>query len=291
MRMVVPASPNPDLEPSVDTLDAWLADDTVVALEEPDSDADSAGDADGVGDHNPDLNDHPWQHLDPVSAWLLRVALVLIIVVLSLAAAMVLFFATTEKAPRTLVERDIAAAEIALRAKSGDASAWQALAYAYAQGERYDDALAAVRRGRRSNKAPALALTEAEVLRAAGRPKEALAVYDEALIELSREESEAVASRIKQGLLVDSVNQDLVRGYYSRSLTRQTLGDTAGAIKDVLRALELSPRQAHMYVTLGDLYAASDQDASATKAYETALRYVPDYGAALLGLKRLKEGE
>ena len=279
---ITPAEATPHDSATGDVLDAWLADDTVVALED-DEPAEELEPS--------DVATNPWRHLDPFSAWLLRVALALIIVVLATTAALVIFFVTAEKAPRTAVERDTAAAEIAVREHPSDAAAWQTLAYAYARGQRYDDALAAIRKGRSSTKEQALLLPEAEVLRAAGRFKESVSIYDEALGVLSREESEAVAARKKQGVAMSAPNQSLVRAYYGRGLARKALGDTTGAIEDVSAALALAPGQANMRVTLGDLYAASGQREQAKAAYTEALRYVPDYAEAKLGLERLEKGE
>ena len=277
----------PDSASTGDALDAWLADDKVVALQDDEVDVqlDSAEEA------RADVAGNPWLHLDPLSSWLLRIALALIIVVLATTAAMVIFFMTVEKAPRTAVERDIAAAEIAVRARPSDASAWQTLGYAFARAQRYDDALAVVRKGRSATKEQFLLLPEAEVLRTAGRFKESVGVYDEALVVLSKEESEAVAARKKQGIAMSAPNASLVSAYYGRGLALKALGDTRGAIKDVSAALSLDPGQATMRVTLGDLYAASGDTARAKAAYTEALRYVPDYEEAKLGLRRIEEGE
>ena len=258
-------------------VDAWLADDTVVALGSAEEDAPAAAQS-------------PWMHLDAFSSWLLRVALALIIVVLATAGAMVVFFMTVQKAPRTAVERDIAAAEIAVRDRPSDAAAWQTLAYTYARGQRYDDAITTIRKARSSTRAQALLLPEAEILRVAGRLKESLSVYDEAIAVVSAEESAAVAARKKKGIDMAAPNASLVRAYYGRGLSRHSTGDTPGAIRDTLQALALAPDQANMRVTLADLYAESGQKALAEAAYREALRYVPDYREAILGLQRLEKG-
>lgn len=287
-----PESPDAQTQsgPAADALDQWLADDTVVAALDEDELEDAAEPTPGIGDDIAPSVAHPWSHLDAVSSWLLRVALVLIIVVLATATSMVLYFMTAEKAPRTAVERDTAAAEIAVRARPSDPSAWQTLTYAYARAGRFDDALETVRRGRESTKEQALLLPEAEVLRIAGRYSDAVPVYDSAIVTLSKEESEAVAARAKQGVAMAAPSAALVRAYFGRALARNAAGDNAGAIEDVLAALDLAPGQASMRVTLGDLYAASDQKDLAKAAYTEALRFIPDDEQALSGLKRLEEG-
>jgi len=257
-------------------VDAWLADDTVVATRDED---DVADDADDDAPAEPDV----------VSAWLLRVALALIVVVLATSASLVIFFVTAEKAPRTAVERDIAAAEIAVRERASDPRVWQALAYAYVRAERFDDAVEVSRRGRSATGEDALLLSEADALRSAGRHKDAIAVYDEAVIALSEEESATVAARKKKGIANSTSNASLVTAFYGRALSRSETGDTNGAIEDMKRALEFGPQQSALLASLGELYEKSGETAKAEAAYREALRFIPDYPAALLGLKRLEK--
>jgi len=265
-------------------VDAWLADDTVVATR----DEDAAVTEDAASDDAAPAPE-PEPEPDVVSAWLLRVALALIIVVLATAGAMVIFFVSAEKAPRTAVERDIAAAEIAVRERSSDPTAWQALAYAYVRGERFSDAIEVSRRGRSTTGAQVLLLSEADALRSAGRHKDAIAVYDEAVTALSEEESAAVAARKKQGIATPVTNDSLVTAFYGRALSRRATGDVPGAIVDLKRALELAPRESSLLATLGEFYEKTGETAKAEAAYREALRFIPDYPAALLGLKRLEK--
>ena len=276
---------------TADALDAWLADDTVVAVQDDGSQATDAETAEPESDESADATASPWSSLDPLSSWLLRVALALIIVVLATSAAMVVYFMTAEKAPRTAVERDTAAAEIAVRQRPSDAAAWQKLAYAYAKAGRFDEALKTIRTGRTTTHVQALLLPEADILRAAGRQSESLSVYNDAIELLSREESAAVAARIAKGVTMAEPSQSLVAAYYGRGLARGATGDQTGAIKDILAALELAPGQVELNVSLGDLYAATNQDDLARAAYKEALRYVPDYEGALQGLARLEKGQ
>ncbi len=266
------------------TVDAWLADDTVVATRDDDAPVSEDAAADDA-----EAAPEPAPEPDPVSAWLLRVALALIIVVLATAASLVIFFVTVEKAPRTAVERDIAASEIAVRERSSDPAAWQALAYAYVRGERFDDAVEVSRRGRAATGAEILLLSEADALRFSGRHKDAIAVYDEAVTSLSEEESAAVAAREKQGIATPPSNASLVNAFYGRALSRNETGDSAGAIADVIKALEFSPQDSSLLATLGKFYEKTGETAKAQAAYREALRFIPDYPPALLGLKRLEK--
>jgi len=271
-------------------VDAWLADDTVVATRDEDSesldlDSDDPDAQDALADDSESGPVEP----DVVSAWLLRVALALIVVVLATAASLMIFFMTAEKAPRTAAERDIAAAEIAVRERSSDPAAWQALAYAYVRGQRYDDAVEVSRRGRSATGAEVLLLSEADALRAAGRHRDALAAYDDAIAALSAKESAAAAARKKQGIATPVTNESLVTAFYGRALSRSDTGDTDGAIADLKKALAFDPQQSSLWAKLGELYEKIGQTAKAEAAYREALRFIPDNSAALLGLKRLEK--
>ncbi len=271
-------------------VDAWLADETVIATRDEEPNSPEVGSDDEDSPETPtDEPESPLEEFDTVSAWLLRVALALIIVVLATAASLVIFFGTAEKAPRTAVERDIAAAEIAVRERSSDPAAWQALAYAYVRAERFDDAVEVSRRGRTATGAQVLLLSEADALRSAGRHKDAIARYDEAVTALSAEESAAVAARKKQGIATSTSNASLVTAFYGRALSRSETGDTKGAIADVTRALEFGPQQSALLASLGELYEKTGETAKAEAAYREALRFIPDYPAAVLGLKRLEK--
>lgn len=251
-------------------VDAWLADDTVVATRDEESATIPA---------EPDL----------VSAWLLRVALALIVVVLATSGSLVIFFVTAAKAPRTAVERDVAAAEVAVRERASDPGTWQTLAYAYVRAERFDDAVEVSRRGRTATAAKVLLLSEADALRSAGRHKDAIAVYDEAVTALSQEESAAAVTRKRQGIAASAPSSSLVTAFYGRALSRSETGDAKGAIADVKQALEFGPQQSSLLTTLGQLYEKTGETAKAKAAYREALRFIPDYPEALLGLKRLEK--
>jgi len=271
-------------------VDAWLADDTVVATRDdgPDSALPGLEDADDEGSPEDDSENAPAEP-DLVSAWLLRVALALIVAVLATATSLVIFFVTAEKAPRTAVERDLAAAEIAVRERPSDPAAWQALAYSYVRADRFDDAVEVSRRGRTATGAQVLLLSEADALRSAGRHEAAIAIYDEAVKALSLEESAAVAANKKKGIATSSSNGSLVTAFYGRALSRSETGDTKGAIADVKRALEFGPQQSALLASLGEFYEKAGETAKAEAAYREALRFIPDYPAALLGLKRLEK--
>jgi len=295
INTVQPSEPEPaddnDGAPAADSaVDAWLADDTVVAAIDEDDGAADLGLEDAADDESlEDDTEFAPSEPDVVSAWLLRVALALIVAVLATAASLVIFFVTAEKAPRTAVERDVAAAEIAVRERSSDPAAWQALAYSYVRAERFDDAVEVSRRGRTATGAQVLLLSEADALRSAGSHKAAIAIYDEAVKALSLEESAAVAARKKQGIATPTSNASLVTAFYGRALSRAEIGDTEGAIADVKRALEFGPQQSALLASLGEFYEKTGETAKAEAAYREALRFIPDYPAALLGLKRLEK--
>ena len=260
------------------------------------SSADDAGDGDGDGladgfVEEPEPEELRPAQLEPVSGWMLRVALALIVVLLVTTASFVFFLLTLHKAPRSAAERDLAAAESAVRDKPGDAQSWTKLVYAYSRVRRFDEALATAEKGRRVTKSDALLLAEAGVLRSAGRFKEAVATYDRARTAIEAAQAAAVVARKKQGILVPLGDTTMASVYYGRAISRHALGEVGPAIADLEKAVAIAPEQAYLFVTLGDYYAETRATAKAEAAYRNALRYVPDYPEALSGLKRLTGGE
>ncbi len=233
----------------------------------------------------------PAQPADPVTRVLLVVALSVIVVLLATAGVLFYYLGTLNKAPRTITERDITAWETMTREKPKDASAWMNLSYAYADAKRFDDAIATIDEGRRSSKEPTLILVKADVLRAAGRYKEALDAYDEAEVAVKAALKKIKDDREEVGVRMKDDGTVIGRVYYGRAITNQKLGDTEAALKDLERAVNANPQQANVSVALGDAYLEAGQTAKAAKAYRNALKYVPDYAGALEGLQRIKEGK
>lgn len=225
--------------------------------------------------------------LEPVSGWMLRVALLLIVVLLVTTGSLVLFLMSLREAPRTVAERNLSAAESAVHDRPNDADSWSALVYAYSQAKRYDDAIAAAEKGRSLTKADVLLVAEADVLRSAGRFKDAVAEYNRAAKAIESAQSDAIAARKKMGIFVPLSDTTMTRVYFGRAISLHALGDVKPAIADLEKAVALAPEQAYLFVTLGDYYAETRANGKAKAAYRNALRYVPDYPEALAGLKRI----
>jgi len=239
--------------------------------------------------HSDDATARPG--LEPVSAWLLKVALALIVVLLVLTLTIAIYLVTLHDAPRTAEERDISAAEISVREAPGVAENWMNLSYAYAAVKRYDDAITTARKGRSETGEDVLLLAEADVLRVSGRPAAAVEVYDRAEGAVRNAEREAAGARRKVGIFVPLDDTTMAQVYVGRGIARRMLGDTAAAIADLERAVAITPDQATVLSTLGDYYADSGQGEKAAEQYRAALRYVPDHAPALDGLKRLEGGQ
>lgn len=239
---------------------------------------------------DPDGADAQTPALDPVASWLLKVVLALVVVLLVTTIALVLFLVTLREAPRTVAERDIRAAETAVKEHPETVDGWTKLVYAYASAKRYDDAISTARKGRATTGKNVLLLAEADVLRSAGRYSEALKVYDLADPAVSKAETEAAAAAKKIGIYVPLSDSTLARVYYGRALTKQALDDVSGAIFDLEQAKQLAPQSASVLVLLGDLHAQTGNTDKARESYEAALRFVPDSPEALAGLEKLKKG-
>lgn len=243
-------------------------------------------DAAEAADQSPAQRPH-----DPLVNVLLIGTMSLIVVLLGTTAALFFWLSALNKAPRTLAERDVVAWETAVREKPSDANSWASLSYAYAAAGRYDDALDTIRKGEKVTDQPSMVLIEADVLRAAGRFKEAVGKYNSAEKAIAETERQLDAKRRKAGVSVKIEDGALVRVFLGRGLAEYELGDLDAAIKDLEKAVAEQPEQASTLVTLGDYYVEKGEKAKAEKVYRDALTYVPDYKEALDGLKRLKEGK
>lgn len=227
---------------------------------------------------------------DPVVTLLLTVALALIAVLLATGTLVFVYLNTLNEAPRTSIERDLAVWETAVKERPADVNSWANLAYAYAEAGRIDDALETIARAEKVTGRSQFVIVEADVLRLGGRFAEAVRAYGEAekaVLDLQRQ---AEIEREKVGVKLPADDASLARVYYGRALARQELGDVKNAIADIEKAVELQPRSATMWVSLGDLYTRSEETSEAEAAYRTALKFVPDDSGALEGLERLEGG-
>jgi tetratricopeptide (TPR) repeat protein len=227
---------------------------------------------------------------DPLVTPLIITALLLVVVILVTAASVFLFLGTLNNAPRTVAEREITVWEAAVAERPKDWGAWSNLAYAYSQAGRHDDAVAAVDKGIKYSQERLLLKTKADVLRYAGRYRQALTTYDSAEKAAKVRWKRIVNEALKVGVTEPPKDDTLALIYMGRGVTKDRLGDTKGAIADLELAVEEQPRQASIRVLLGDVYAKSGDTEKAEEQYREALKYIPDYPDALEGLKRIEEG-
>lgn len=232
----------------------------------------------------------PPRQSDPYVSWMLRIALSLIIVLLATTGALVYYLNTLNRAPRTSVERDVTTWETSVAETPRDANAWARLAYSYASAGRIDDALEAASEGKRRTKEPVFALVRADVLRTGGRYAEAKTAYDEAEKAVKDAVAEVKREREKLRIKFEIPDESLGRVYMGRALVQHELGEDEAAIKDLEEALKLEPQQSAMWVLLGDYSREVGDTKRAKKAYENALKYIPDYAEALAGLEAIEKG-
>lgn len=230
----------------------------------------------------------PRLQLDEISRVLLRIALMLITVILATTLALLVYLSTLNRTPRTALERDVAQWETAVKERADDPAGWTRLAYAYAEAGRTDDALDAVRRGEKATGKATLRLVRADVLRTAGRYREALAAYTDAETAIKAAERQADERRKKVEVFVPIDRSSLGTVYFGRGLCRKELGDLNAARADLQRAAEVLPDQTNILVALGDVQAELGEKEKAREAYEAALRFVPDDESARRGLSRLR---
>lgn len=231
----------------------------------------------------------PERRQDPMVTWMLAVILGIIIVLLGTTAALVLYLGSLNRAPRTAVERDVATWETAIHERPSDTNAWASLAYAYAEADRFDDALRIVSEAQKRTKESSLVLVRADVLRMAGRYSEATDDYDEAEKVITAALDETKRRRAKIGVEAELPDEGLTRVYSGRAQCAYELGEVDKAISDLEKALETAPQQATLWVTLGDYYSETGKNKEAVAAYREALKYVPDYAEALAGLEKVEK--
>lgn len=255
-----------------------------------------ADDTDEVWADGPDSEDAHVVVAPPRDPWvnvLLVLTLSLVVTLIATTGALYFYLSTLNRAPRTMTERDVATTEAAAAEAPTNATSWAALGYAYARAGRYDDALEAVSRGEKLENGEALAVVRADILRLAGRHKDAVKEYDRAEEKTKQLLKRIKSERAKVGITRDELLDDgaLFQVYWGRAMAREELGDATGAIADYeLAALE-NPRQSTIWASLGDLYLAAGQDEKAAEAYRSALKYTPDMPEALEGLSKVEEGE
>lgn len=229
--------------------------------------------------------------LDPLSRWLLGVALVLVIVLLVTGAFVVTYVFALRDAPRTNAEYVVLVNRAAVTANPSDAAAWGRLAYAYEAMGRTSQALAVAEQGRKATASPSLLVVRADILRLVGRYADALATYNAALAETDAAVAAANLKLKNEGVSVSTgASSALTSVYFGRALTKHAMGDRAGALADLGDATKYAPDEANLWALLGDYQAEAGQWKSARASYQKALAFVPGLAQATAGLERLQKG-
>jgi len=213
----------------------------------------------------------------------------LLVVVLVAALSLVLYSQGLD-APRTALERDIMKHRAAIDANPSDLSNHLLLASSYTAAGRKDEALNVVRRARALSDSAIIDLTEAEVLRLSGFPRDALPLYDAAISDAQVEYERLLVDLRGRTVTFEPPNTLLARALQGRGIALGELGQTERSIEDLVKANEILPSDATILVALGDQLGKSGDAAGAAEAYRMALRFVPDYQGAREGLKRLEGG-
>ncbi|MHB9003610.1 MAG: tetratricopeptide repeat protein [Coriobacteriia bacterium] len=228
---------------------------------------------------------------DPLTATLRLIAGGLLIAVLVAALAFVIYLQGLG-APRTAAERDIARYRAAVEQQPAEVRNHIDLAYAYALGGRFDESLEAIDRAERMTDDPRadVRLAHADILRAAGRHADAIPHYDQAAELAEEEHAKATAERARSRIFTVIPNETLARALHGRGISKWEAGDMDGAIDDLAAAIEITPNDASMFVTLAGYQAQSGDTSSAAASYRAALQFVPDYAEAIQGLRELEEG-
>lgn len=228
---------------------------------------------------------------DPLTRTLRLVASGLLIVVLVSVLAFVIYLKGLG-APRTAAERDIARYRAAVEQQPAQVQNHIDLAYAYALGERFQEALDTIDRAEQMTEDPRadVRLAHADILRAAERHDEAIPLYDEAVRLAQDEHAAATEERAKSRIFTPIPNEMLARALHGRGIAEWESGQQDAAIEDLAGAIEITPNDASMLVTLGGFQAESGDTSAAVASYRAALQFVPDYAEALEGLRELEEG-
>jgi len=225
---------------------------------------------------------------DSIGRALMIFALLLLIAVVGVGAGMVLYLRDGFELPRSASERDIASYTVAVRENPDDQANHIKLAYAYAQGGRTDLAMESIALARQIEDNAAVDVAEGDALRMNGDYGEALAAYRIAETRAEETYAEAVTDMEKRGVAFPIDKTVLVRATHGQALVLWEIDRPEDALAAIGKALDNAPDDASLYVLLGKYSFESGDVVGAEEAYLAALRFVPDYPAAIEGLRELE---
>jgi tetratricopeptide (TPR) repeat protein len=230
---------------------------------------------------------------DRLNRRLVYAILVAVTVILGLVAWILVAGLTRPMAPRTAVERDVYAAEAAVRAKSTDQQAWANYAAALVNAGRLSDALAAIADGEKAvGKVPGLLLAHARVLNAQSDWAGALKEADESIkssLALRKKKVDEVAAKGAYADPKSFYGKEIIAAQVFRAEILVSRARVDDAIAAYSNALEQLAQMSDVLVARGELYARQGRYADARKDYQAALQYIPGYQPALKGLTSLEE--
>jgi tetratricopeptide (TPR) repeat protein len=236
----------------------------------------------------------PTRSGDAVSATLkIAIGVVVAAVVAGIAiAGVALYFKPT--GPRTMVERQIAVTEQAVRLTPANPPAWRDLVSAYIASGDYAGARDAIARGKRALGDPSdMIAQEARVALLQGRSDEALRLADEA-IKAAEKARDAKANELHEKAVIPAVGQLSSPAALTAQLVRADVfllrRQWDAAATAYTKALEEDPQMADVLTLRGEAYLEAGEFALAKADFQAALRFVPDYAPALDGLAQAQEG-
>jgi tetratricopeptide (TPR) repeat protein len=206
------------------------------------------------------------------------------VVILAALATVVLYGLQLDRAPRTLQERNLAAAQAAVNDSPDDATSWLLFAYAQAETGRFSAAEDAVERGKALSDTAAFAIAYAYIAEAQGETDEAIDRYESAKQQAIADAEAQAAELAEVGVSYDTVNTDLADAAIAKARLLAGLDRRQEALAEYDVAIETNPQMADILVERGDLRYSLGDTEGARADYTEALRFMPDMPEALAGL-------
>lgn len=224
--------------------------------------------------------------MDPLTSRLVVASGAIMVAILLLTAAFIYFARAGQDVARTAVERDAIAARANVKATPKDPNAWIALASADIAARKYDEAAAAVATLESMTKRSIVLLLKGDLAAARGDLGGARKYY-ELTIPQAKKDHEADVARANLQPASVRPSREMIEAYLALARIDMGAKDYRHAVENLQAALKVDPNAADTLTMLGDAQAGAGQKDAAIVSYKQALKFVPDYQAALDGLKRV----
>ncbi|MDA3936094.1 MAG: tetratricopeptide repeat protein [Actinomycetota bacterium] len=221
---------------------------------------------------------------DPIAKWLRSVAAMLVVVLLVTTLSFMLYIRSIDT-PRTAQERDIERYRTAVADDPDNQLNHVFLAYAYAQADRYEDAMKSIEKAYIISDNALVGIAEADVLRLSGQLDEAVTAYDRVRPKVERAYQSTLLELRKQNIGSEPPDTQMQQLLTGRGLALREQGSYEDALQDFEAALAIAPTDATLLVAIGETHAAMSNVASATVSFQAALRFIPEMPEALIGLR------